>query len=299
MGLLNALSSLSNNAKMIAASQMANTQPVQGTAIDSLLEQWIDVTIDDMTFPVNPPELQIIRGTRNITYEVLETGEIVLPNTPDLERINFTSLFWRERQDQASITYMDTLNEWRESKEPKRLVIINNNPESDYHGYNKMVLCNNFDTNEGRAGSEDDVYYTLNLIEYREDMGAAEADIADDPITGEPFMLAPEPIRVDERPTPGQTVEVVRGDSLWAITQSFGQPGTAWHELYNIPENKLVIGENPHMIHPGQILIVPEHWADRTRTTAPSPQPRHPTAHEQPRSVAREITSIGDTAIEW
>ena len=258
-----------------------------GTGKPPPKEQWVEVMIGGMVFPVNPDELSITRKTRNFTHDVLELGEISLPNTPDLERISFTSQFWYDRTETPSVSYLDELNEWREEEEPRRLVIVNHNDESTYHGYNKMVLCNDFDTNEGRAGHEDDIYYTLNLVEYREESGSGETGVSDDPVTGGQYMEPPAPKRHDERPPAPQLYEakpnvthgVERGDTLWGIAAAHGQPGSAWRELYAIPENRAIIGENPNLIRPGQQLIIPASWGSRTRSVPVARPPAHPVAN--------------------
>jgi LysM repeat protein len=56
-------------------------------------------------------------------------------------------------------------------------------------------------------------------------------------------------------PTPSNTVTVVPGDTLWDLSaQWLGDP-TRWPELY--AANKDVIGDNPDLIFPGQVLVIP------------------------------------------
>lgn len=62
------------------------------------------------------------------------------------------------------------------------------------------------------------------------------------------------------------TYEVQRGDSLWRIAKSWlganGQPddgaavGRLWRAIYE--RNQTVIGDDPDLIHPGQLFIIPE-----------------------------------------
>ena len=224
--------------------------------------QWLEVSIEyngrRMVFPINPGELSITRGANNHAYEVLELGEVVLPNTPGLESISFKSQFWRERGSSESGEYVDWLNEWREEKKPGKLVVANHNPESDYRGCSKLVLCMDFDTNEGRAGFEDDVYYALNLKEWREGAGPGEVEVEHDPVTEEPYILPPEPLRfclAELGPLP-RTHIARRGDSLFSIPKYYGQPGTAWRELYELPANKRLPGENPRAISADMVLIL-------------------------------------------
>ena len=251
--------------------------------------QWIEVSIEyegkRMVFPVNPGKLSISRGSRNVTHEALGIGEIVLSNPPALERINFSSQFWHDGDGTPSESHTDWLNEWRQKEKPGRFVIANQNPESAYRGYNKLVLCNDFDAAEGAAGHEDDVYYTLDLIEWRESTGLGEVEIEHDPVTGEAYIPMPGPRRVDERPLPGRTYAVRPGDSVFAITQSYGQPPGAWRELYEIPANRINLGENPYSLAANQILIMPGSWGDcRSARADPVRPPSMPPAPRPPRS---------------
>jgi nucleoid-associated protein YgaU len=44
------------------------------------------------------------------------------------------------------------------------------------------------------------------------------------------------------------------GDTLWGIAQKECGDGSVWPKIYN--ENKWVIGNNPNLIHPGQVLHI-------------------------------------------
>lgn len=66
---------------------------------------------------------------------------------------------------------------------------------------------------------------------------------------------------------PGARYTVDAGDSLWRIAANhLGDDATAtainaewrrWHDI-----NRGVIGANPHLIHPGQVLLVPDNEVD-------------------------------------
>ena len=56
-------------------------------------------------------------------------------------------------------------------------------------------------------------------------------------------------------PTAAQSYTVVKGDSLSKIAKRFyGDPGK-WRKLYEV--NKQVVGSNPDLIKPGQVLSLP------------------------------------------
>ena len=56
-------------------------------------------------------------------------------------------------------------------------------------------------------------------------------------------------------PTAAQSYTVVKGDSLSKIAKRFyGDPGK-WRKLYEV--NRQVVGSNPDLIKPGQVLSLP------------------------------------------
>jgi LysM repeat protein len=69
----------------------------------------------------------------------------------------------------------------------------------------------------------------------------------------------PTPAPVPEpTPTPAPaatTYTVVEGDTLWGIATAYYGDGTRYPEIYNA--NVGVIGADPNLIHPGQILTIP------------------------------------------
>jgi LysM repeat protein len=56
-------------------------------------------------------------------------------------------------------------------------------------------------------------------------------------------------------PSSSQTYTVVKGDCLWNIAKKFYGSGAKYTVIYNA--NKSVIGGNPNLIYPGQVLTIP------------------------------------------
>jgi nucleoid-associated protein YgaU len=56
-------------------------------------------------------------------------------------------------------------------------------------------------------------------------------------------------------PSTSQTYTVVKGDCLWNIAKKFYGNGSKYTVIYNA--NKSVIGGNPNLIYPGQVLTIP------------------------------------------
>jgi predicted chitinase len=84
----------------------------------------------------------------------------------------------------------------------------------------------------------------------------------------------------------GKTYTVAPGDSLWAIAQAKLGDGSRWPEIYEL--NKDVVGENPDLIHPGQVLRLPGAGDD-----APLPAPAAP---PEPAGEAARPAPAGEAA---
>lgn len=82
------------------------------------------------------------------------------------------------------------------------------------------------------------------------------------PVPKQPVVEAPKKTTIPEKPTPtvpkapaptGQTYTVVKGDTLTKIAARFGY--SHWRAIYDA--NRSVIGPNPDLIRPGQVLQLP------------------------------------------
>ena len=69
-------------------------------------------------------------------------------------------------------------------------------------------------------------------------------------------------------PTPGSKYTVRPGDTLFSIAQHAYGDGNKWPEIYNA--NKQVIGSDPNVIRPGEVLSIPK------LTPPPPPPPPQP-----------------------
>ena len=93
-----------------------------------------------------------------------------------------------------------------------------------------------------------DLTVKIKLKQYRE-YGTKTVKIA---------MQTGKAVQSSNRPakeTAAQTYTVVKGDCLWNIAKRFYGSGAKYNLIYNA--NKSVIGGNPNLIYPGQVLTIP------------------------------------------
>jgi len=62
------------------------------------------------------------------------------------------------------------------------------------------------------------------------------------------------------RPPVTKFYTIVEGDTLSKITHRHGKESSNWRDLYDVPENRPVIGNKPGYLEPGAKLIIPDNW---------------------------------------
>jgi len=199
-------------------------------------------------FPVNPERITCQTGNRIQTFDVIELGDISLPRGRVPTRFSFEGFFpgearrndpmvksWRSPKELASI-----LSLWRNEGTKLRLLVtetpINHDVYFDGDG--------SFE-HEWRGG-HGDCWYNLRFVEAR------ELIIRDEGETAPAVAVSVQQTR-PEPPAP-KTYTVKSGDTLWAIAKQTLGDGGRWREIYN--NNADVIGKDPNLIRPGQVLRI-------------------------------------------
>ena len=119
--------------------------------------------------PVNPEELEIQYPTGHKTYDVLGIGQVVVPKRPSLKTVSWEGFF----PGNTSAPYVNSgarepgyYVRWFEKairgKWRCRLIIT----RSELYDTNMSCVVSDFQTKEG-GGEPEDVYYSVQLTEYR------------------------------------------------------------------------------------------------------------------------------------
>jgi len=195
-------------------------------------------------FPINPERITCQTGNRIQTFDVIELGEISLPRGRAPTSFSFEGFFPGEaRKDLPMVKewrppkeLVGQLSAWRNEGTKLRLLVTETpiNHDVYFDGDGSFELEWN--------GGHGDCWYSLRFVEARELVVTAEA---------------PASVAAATRPTPSppKTYTVKPGDTLWAIAKRILGDGSRWQEIYNA--NVSVIGKNPNLIYPGQVLRIP------------------------------------------
>lgn len=218
-----------------------------------------DFYFDKILLPVAPSKLQLKIGNANKTHTLINDGEINVLKTPGLTDIDFEILlpnteygFARYKDGFKPAEYfLEKLKEMKQSKEPFQFIVTRQFPNGkSLHGTNMKVSLEDY-TVKDDAGNGFDTTVTIRLKQYR-DFGTKTCNIT---FAGTKPTVSVNQSRPTNNAPSGGTYTVKKGDSLWKIAASKLGSGSRWNEIYNA--NKSVIGGNPNLIYPGQVLTIP------------------------------------------
>lgn len=192
-----------------------------------------------VTLPVNPEVLAVSIPGANETADVVGLGQIVVKRRPNLKTLSLESFFY-DSDD------MEFLKNSFYKKRTLRMVVTGIEFES------MRVAIQNL-PHETRAGEEGEIYYTLDLIEYRP-YGATLLQIAPSGNATPPEGNRPN----ESKPSTPSTHTVKSGESPWSITQKYTGDGSRYQEFLN--ENRALWSRQNNMIHPGNVVSLPSGW---------------------------------------
>lgn len=198
-----------------------------------------------LQLPVNPEAIAITSPFGHEDVSIAQLGEYAIIGERGLKEFSFNSFFPRDYNPtycehtniHAPWSYVETLERWRDSRKPMRLVVTGS-------PINYAVTIRSFTYEPDRAGNPGDIYYDLSFKEFR------FIDLTP-PKKNKPAAKK----RPSTKPPAPKTHTVVKGDSLWKIAERVYGDGSKWETIYKA--NKSVVGKNPNFIKPGQKLVIP------------------------------------------
>lgn len=205
------------------------------------MEFWLSYNnfTERLQLPVPPPEYQYTISNQNDTVNILGLGDIIQITGEGLAEIEISSHFPARQVPYAQYYFGDpyvatkTIDRWRQTKRPIRLIIT----ETPIN-----LACAIESFTWGERGGSRDVDYSLKLKEYRFVQVKQVSQV-------QQVVISPE--RPNTKPEPSNYT-IKSGDSLFMIAKRILGDGNRWREIYE--KNKAVIGANPNLIYPGQVL---------------------------------------------
>lgn len=236
--------------------------------IDDFIPIYMSLQYDGnlMKFPINPEKLSISCPSNSDKATVEKLGEVSIQKVPGLKTFNISSFFWTAVSTESASTYVSWLLNWQKSGKKANFIMTKLN-------FTMAVTCENFEY-EIRAGEENDVYFTLELQEYRK-FGARRLgdtstmlnifDQLTDKLSGltvAPSVLVEVP-RLDRLSISQRIIEspyiTTELDTLTGITKKLTGSTEKWQELYE--KNVKKIGTE---LLPNMALEIPESWISAT-----------------------------------
>lgn len=221
-----------------------------------------NVYLGKCLLPVTPEKIQIKINNNNKTVNLINEGEISILKKAGLTDIEFECeipqvkhpyAIYKSKFKKADY-FIDIFKELKTGKKPFQFIVCRETPVGKTLLNTDMkVSLEEYKITED-AGDGFDFKVKISLKQWRE-YGTKTVNVE---IAAEKPKASVEPARETANaptPTAAQTYTVVSGDCLWNIAKMFYGDGSKYMVIYNA--NVGVIGGNPNLIYPGQVLTIP------------------------------------------
>ena len=221
-----------------------------------------DFYLNKCLLPIAPPKLTIKINNANETVTLINEGEINILKKAELTDIEFECRIPQEKYPFAVYKsgfkganyFLDYFESLKISKNPFQFIVCRKRPTGkQLFDTNIKVSMEDYKITED-AKNGFDILVKIKLKQWR-DYGTKTVNIT---FNMEKPKASVEPQREatsSPAPAAAQTYMVVKGDCLWNIAKKFYGNGSKYSIIYNV--NKSVIGGNPNLIYPGQVLTIP------------------------------------------
>ncbi len=221
-----------------------------------------DFYLKKCLLPIAPPKLTVKINNANETVTLINEGEINILKKAELTDIEFECRIPQEKYPFAVYKsgfrgadyFLDYFESLKMSKEPFQFIVCRKRPTGKrLFDTNIKVSMEDYKITED-AKDGFDVLVKIKLKQWR-DYGTKTVNITFDMEKPKASVEAQRETVSSPAPAAAQTYTVVKGDCLWNIAKKFYGNGSKYTVIYNA--NKSVIGGNPNLIYPGQVLTIP------------------------------------------
>lgn len=221
-----------------------------------------DFYLKKCLLPIAPPKLSVKINNANETVTLINEGEINILKKAELTDIEFECRIPQEKYPFAVYKsgfkgadyFLDYFESLKTSKKPFQFIVCRKRPTGKrLFDTNIKVSMEDYKITED-AKNGFDILVKIKLKQWR-NYGTKTVNIS---FNMEKPKASVEPQReatTSPAPAAAQTYTVVKGDCLWNIAKKFYGNGSKYTVIYNA--NRSVIGGNPNLIYPGQVLTIP------------------------------------------
>lgn len=214
------------------------------------MEIYLGTDNDKIRFPVVPSSIGVNRSNNIDTQAVIKLGEVPIFNGTSLKTIEFTSFFPNQEYNFCDYTgfmkpyeFSEKIQKWMYEGKPLR-VIVTDSPT------NMQCLIQQFDTVE-QDGTRD-LYFTLNLLEYRPIEVPNLSNSSSSSSSGNLTRPSEEITNNTQK-----THKVVKGDCLWDIAQKYYGKGSLYPKIKEANKTKYPSLAKNNIIQVKWELIIP------------------------------------------
>lgn len=203
---------------------------------------------EKIRLPVLPGSFKTKNGSSNSSVDIAGLGEIVVIQGRPALQFSFSSFFPAGKfpgLQVSSITkplsLIQKINSWKAGKAPVHFIVT---------ACGVDIYCTIEDFQYSEEGGDPGTYqYSITLKEYRE-IKVRQVKVDKKGVAS----VEKNESRVDNSVKP-KTYTVKSGDCLFNIAKKLYGSGSQYTKIYNA--NKKLIGGNPNLIYPGQVLTIP------------------------------------------
>ena len=265
--------------------------------------------LDGVLLPVTPSKIDMKIKGQNKTMTLINEAQINILKTPGLTDISFKAMFPAFKYPFAEYGgefvepkyYLKKLEELQTAKKPFQFIVTRNSPvgKAFFHT-NMSVSLESYDISEDvKEGF--DIYVNIKLKQYKsygaKTVVVTQTTTTATTTTATATTYTPRP--AENPPATGTSYTVQAGDCLWNIAKQFYGNGAMYMTIYNA--NKGIIGDDPNLIKPGQVLYIPNaasvggsSGGGSSGGTASSGNKPTPTSINKPDVVAPSTPQKGD-----
>lgn len=225
-------------------------------------ESGYDFYLKKCLLPVAPEKLEIKINNANETITLIDSGQVNILKAPELSDIEFECmipqveyLFATYKSGFRGASYfLGHLEKLKTDKKPFQFIVSRTMPDGKIlFSTNIKVSMEDYKITE-KAEEGFDLMVKINLKQYR-GYGTKTVKLKKNKSGTTATLKKARAAETSPAPTSDRKYKVVKGDCLWSIAKKFYDDGSKYQIIYRA--NKEIIGGNPNLIYPGQVLTIP------------------------------------------